>query len=95
MLALISSGPAAAAIYAAAFTMMGNGRDPRTVLMGFAMVLLSIVALPALLRLFTWITGTLASHAGGGFLSRRLNDLDAAIVPVVVTSVPQQRAERP
>ena len=69
MLALIFYKPAAAAVYATAFTMIGNGRDPRTVLMGFAMVLLSIAALPALLRLFTWTTGTLESHAGGGFLS--------------------------
>jgi hypothetical protein len=50
MLALIFYKPAAAAVYAAAFALLGRGKDPRTVLMGFAMVLLSLLALPVLMK---------------------------------------------
>jgi hypothetical protein len=69
MLALIFYKPAAAAVYATAFTMIGNGNDPRTTLMGFAMVLMSLLALPVLMKFFTWTTGSIeASAGGGGFL---------------------------
>ncbi len=68
MLALIFYKPAAAAVYATAFTLIGAGTDPRTLLMGFAMVLLSLLALPALMRFFSWTTGAVADSAhGGGF----------------------------
>jgi hypothetical protein len=66
MLALIFYKPAAAAVYATAFTMIGKGRDPRTTLMGFAMVLISLLALPALMKFFTWTTGAVEAAAGGG-----------------------------
>jgi hypothetical protein len=73
MLALIFYKPAAAAVYATAFTMIGAGKDTRTVLMGFAMVFMSLLALPVLMRFFTWTTGHVAdSAAGGGFLQAAL-----------------------
>ena len=73
MLALIFYKPTAAAVYATAFTMIGTGKDPRTVLMGFTMVFLSLLALPVLMRFFTWTTGHVAdSAAGGGFLQAAL-----------------------
>ena len=73
MLALIFYKPAAAMVYATAFTMIGTGKDPRTVLMGFTMVFLSLLALPVLMRLFTWTTGHVAdSSGGGGFLQTAL-----------------------
>ena len=68
MLALICYKPAAAAVYAAAFTMAGSGRNPRTVLMGFVMLLLSVIALPTLMKFFTWTTGSVAGSGGGGQL---------------------------
>jgi hypothetical protein len=68
MLALICYKPAAAAVYAAAFTMIGSGRSPRTVLMGFVMLLLSVITLPALMKFFTWTTGAIAGSGGGGQL---------------------------
>jgi hypothetical protein len=68
MLAFIFYKPAAAAVYATAFTMIGTGKDPRTTLMGFAMVLISLLALPALMKFFTWTTGAVETAAGGGFL---------------------------
>jgi len=73
MLALIFYKPAAAAVYATAFIMIGTGKDPRTVLMGFTMVFLSLLALPVLMRFFTWTTGHVAdSSGGGGFLQTAL-----------------------
>ena len=66
MLALICYKPAAAAVYAAAFTMIGSGGSPRTALMGFAMLALSVVMLPALMKFFTWTTGSIAGGGGGG-----------------------------
>jgi len=68
MLALICYKPAATAVYATAFTMIGTGKNPRTVLMGFVMLLLSVVALPVLMRFFTWTTGAIAGTGGGGQL---------------------------
>ena len=74
MLALIFYKPAAAAVYAAAFTLVGTGTGVRAILMGFAMVALSLLALPVLMRLFTWTTGTISeSAAGGGFLQTVLS----------------------
>src|SRR6266702_2609864 len=67
-LALICYKPAAAAVYAAAFTMFGSGRGTRTVLMGFVTMLLSLVALPALMKFFTWTTGSIAESGGGQLL---------------------------
>jgi hypothetical protein len=68
MLALIFYKPAAAAVYAAAFTMIGSGRSARTALMGFVMLLLSVVMLPALMKFFTWTTGSIGGPGGGGQL---------------------------
>jgi hypothetical protein len=63
MLVLIFYKPAAA-VYAAAFTMIGSG-GPRTMLMGFVMPL-SVVTLPVLMKFFTWTTGSVAGTGGGG-----------------------------
>jgi hypothetical protein len=68
LLALIFYKPAAAAVYAAAFTMIGNGKGLQTILSGFVMLILSLVALPVLMRFFTWTTGTIASGGGGQFI---------------------------
>jgi hypothetical protein len=66
MLALIFYKPAAAAVYATAFTLTGTGKDVRTTLTGFTMVILSLAALPVLMRFFTWTTGAVTESAGGG-----------------------------
>src|ERR1022692_817344 len=57
MLALIFDKPAAALVYATGFLLIGQGPAPQDALMGFAVLLLSLVALPALMRFFTWTTG--------------------------------------
>jgi hypothetical protein len=68
MLALIFYKPAAAAVYATAFTLIGSGKTSTSVLLGFVALLLSVLALPALMRLFTWATGAVSNPGGGQFL---------------------------
>ena len=64
MLALIAFKPVAALVYATALAMTGESTDPRAVVVGLSMMLLSIVALPTLMKLVTWATG--ATGGGGG-----------------------------
>lgn len=66
MAALIAYKPIAALVYATAFAMVGEGTDPRTVLVGLTMIVLAVIALPALMKFFTWTSGAVADHAGGG-----------------------------
>jgi len=68
MLTLICYKPAAAAVYATAFTLAGSGGGVETMLMGFVMLLLSVLTLPALMKFFTWTTGTISGSGGGGQL---------------------------
>jgi hypothetical protein len=73
MLALIVYKPAAAAVYAAAFMMTGTGKNLTTVLTGFAMVGMSLLALPVLMKFFTWTTGQVSDSSGaGGFMQAAL-----------------------
>jgi len=64
MLALICYKPAAALVYASALALVGEGDDPRTVLVGLTMLVLAIVALPALMKFFTWTTGAVSTSGG-------------------------------
>ena len=73
-LALIFYKPAAALVYATAFTLIGTGKSVQAFLTGFAMVVMSLLALPVLMRFFSWTTGQVAdSAAGGGFLQTALS----------------------
>jgi hypothetical protein len=64
MLALICYKPIAALVYASALALVGDSSDPRTLLVGLSMLILAIVALPALMKFFTWTTGSLNSSGG-------------------------------
>jgi hypothetical protein len=86
MLALIFYKPAAAAVYATAFTLVGTGGSLQTVLMGFVMLVLSVIALPVLMKFFTWTTGTIASSSGGGQL------LNAAAIGAVAVGTMSSRS---
>ena len=66
MLAVICFKPAAALVYATALALVGESDDPRTVLVGLAMLVLAVFALPALMKFFTWATGAAGNGAGGG-----------------------------
>ena len=73
MLALIFYKPAAAAVYAVAFMMIGTGKNLTTILTGFAMVAMSLLALPVLMRFFTWTAGQVTDSSGaGGFMQAAL-----------------------
>jgi len=67
LLAFVLYKPAAATVYASAFLMIGNGKDATSVLSGLFLLILSIVALPAMLRLVTPMVGAaVAAGAGAG-----------------------------
>lgn len=68
LLAFVIYKPAAATVYASAFLLVGKGGDAVSVLSGLFLMILAIVALPALLRLITPAVAAATSSgvAGGG-----------------------------
>ncbi len=67
LLAFILYKPAAATVYASAFLLLGKGQDATSVLSGLFLMILAIVALPALLRLVTpAVAAATNSGAAGG-----------------------------
>jgi hypothetical protein len=65
-IALAAYKPAAVSVYAVAIMMMrGNARDW---LMGLGMVVMSVVAMPVLMKFFTIFTGQVGGGGGGGGL---------------------------
>lgn len=70
VLALVAFKPMAAIIYVVGFSFLGNGQSFNTVMVGFAILVLSLVALPALTRFFSWTgAGGGGGSAGGGLLA--------------------------
>ena len=65
LLALILYKPMAALVYAAALNQIGESDDPRNFLIGLAMLVLAIVALPAMMKFFTWAAPGAVSAASG------------------------------
>ena len=59
----------AAIIYAAAFTMIGSGTDLAGVVSGFSLLIVAILALPALLRLIPPSAEAMGGGGGGGALA--------------------------
>ena len=71
LVAFILYKPAAAIIYATAFRMIGSNTDEEsnglvTAVSGLGLMVMAIVALPALMRFVTPMVGAVASGAGGG-----------------------------
>ncbi|MGW3201939.1 hypothetical protein ACWDBD_46985 [Streptomyces sp. NPDC001118] len=75
-LALIFWQPCASLIYFAAFKLIEKGRGPTEVLIGLSMMMLSLIALPALIKLFSWASGSVMDGGGGTLAS--LANLGAA-----------------
>ncbi|MHA4815424.1 hypothetical protein ACXZ65_13835 [Streptomyces aculeolatus] len=69
-LALVFWQPAAALVYSASFAMMESARGAQEMLVGIGMLFTTIVALPALIKLFTWVVNERAAGGGGGGGSR-------------------------
>jgi len=58
--------PAAALVYASAFTLAGRGNDVISVLSGLMLIVLAVFALPALMRLATPMVAAASGGGGGG-----------------------------
>jgi hypothetical protein len=66
ILALATYKVMAATIYATAFAMIGSpDKSGRNWLMGLAILLLSVVAMPAMMKFFNWTVGAVTTHGGG------------------------------
>jgi hypothetical protein len=59
MLALIAYKPVAASIYAVAFALMGDGI--RNLVMGLAVMIMAVMAMPALMKMFNWSVGAIGN----------------------------------
>lgn len=66
LVALILYKPMAALVYAAALSQIGTTDDPRNVFIGLAMMTLSIVAMPTMMKFFTWAAPGALNGATGG-----------------------------
>ncbi|MCF7547230.1 hypothetical protein [Pseudonocardia sp. WMMC193] len=62
-ISLVLYKPMAAVIYAIGFQLLGNGQDFTTIMTGIMVIVLAIVAMPAMMRFFSW---TQVSASGGG-----------------------------
>jgi len=67
MLSLIFYKPMAAMVYAVAFLLIGGqgSQNVRTFFIGVAMLALSLIALPVMMKFFNWTVGGLQSGGGG------------------------------
>jgi hypothetical protein len=67
LIAFVVYKPVAATIYAGAFYLIGDGQDITSVMSGLVLLMLSVLALPALLRLITpAVNGAVNGDVGGG-----------------------------
>ncbi len=70
LLGLVLYKPFAALAYATAFFLIGDSEgDPRTVFVGLTMLVLSIVALPTMIKFFSWAAPAAVGSSGGGTLA--------------------------
>lgn len=65
LIALVAYKPMAAMIYVIGFTFLGSGRDLSTAMTGIMVLLMALIAFPAMLRFFSW-AGVSISGGGGG-----------------------------
>jgi hypothetical protein len=66
MLALVTYKPIAATVFGTSFLLLRtDGKDPRTLFMGMAMLALSVIALPALMKFFNWGVGAVGGDGAG------------------------------
>lgn len=65
-LAFVLWKPVGALVYALAFTVAGRGDDPHLVLLGLLLMILSVIVLPALIRLVAPAVSVLGGGGGGG-----------------------------
>jgi type IV secretion system protein TrbL len=68
-LAFVLYKPVAATVYAAAFVTVGDGKSATDQLSGLALMIMSVLALPALLRLMMPVSARMSAGGGGGALA--------------------------
>jgi hypothetical protein len=88
MLALVAYKPVAATVYAVAIQVVGNGRDTRTIFIGLTMILLSLIALPTLMKLFSFAVPA-AVAGGAGAFSAAGGAATAGIYAMGMRGIPQ------
>ncbi len=69
LIALVCYKPMAAMIYKIGFTMLGTGQDVSTVMTGLMVLVLAVIALPAMLRFFSWAHVSASGGGAGGVLA--------------------------
>jgi len=87
LLSIVAYKPMVAFIYAAGFTLFGQGKDLSTVVLGVVVLVLSVVALPALLRFFSWGVDAGAAHLGSAATGALAGGLGAATSAVTLAGV--------
>jgi len=87
LLSIVAYKPMVAFIYAAGFTLFGEGKDLSTVVLGVVVLALSVVALPALLRFFSWGVDAGAAHLGGAASGALASGLGAATAGITVAGM--------
>ncbi len=69
LIALVCYKPMAAMIYKVGFTMLGTGQDFSTIMTGLMVLVLAVIALPAMLRFFSWAQVSTSGGGAGGVLA--------------------------
>jgi hypothetical protein len=88
MLALVAYKPVAATVYAVAIWIMGEGTDTRTIFIGLAMIIMSLIALPTLMKLFSFAVPA-ATAAGAGSMAMMGGAATAGIYAMGMRGIPQ------
>ena len=88
MLALVLYKPVAATVYAVAVQVMGDGTDTRTIFIGLAMVVMSLIALPTMMKLFSFAV-PVATVAGAGGMAMMGGAATAGIYAAGMRGIPQ------
>ncbi len=69
LVALVLYKPIAAMIYSVGFKFMGQGKDLSTAVIGVMVIALAVIALPAMMKFFSFVGGSVGAGGGGGALA--------------------------
>lgn len=69
LVALVLYKPIAAMIYSVGFKFMGHGKDLSTAVIGVMVIALAVIALPAMMKFFSFVGGSVGGGGGGGGLA--------------------------
>ncbi len=69
LVVLVLYKPIAAMIYSVGFKFMGHGKDLSTAVIGVMVIALAVIALPAMMKFFSFVGGSVGAGGGGGALA--------------------------